>query len=390
MLTFYILLLGSLLFGTLTGISIKPGVVAYAHDFVLVSGIIFLGIRQWRQRKKSTKAPPLMRPMVLFLSAGVISLVANVGSFGVADLFTSSLYLWRWAAYACLYVLFVRSAIPVSTLLGHLFTFGLVFGVVGIAQFFLYPNLRFLMYMGWDPHYYRLFSTLLDPNFAGIILVLSTFLGYHLYVTQKKPWILAAVVLLVVCVYLTYSRSSYLALGFGMIIYGMLKKQFAVLGLLFALAAIIIYVPRPGGDTLRLWREDSTYSRFSNWKESSELFLKSPVVGHGFNTLRLIQTPVYTGGVVYTSHAAGGVDSSILFLLVTSGVLGLVAYVYLLYSAGRFGDPAKKEQVSVKQLYIVSISAVFMHSFFVNSLFYPWVMVWMWVIVSAVELTFDR
>lgn len=390
MLTFYMLLLGSLLLGTLTGISIQPGVVVYAHDFILVSGIIYFGVRQWREHKKKTRAPSLVRPMVLFLSLGVISLVANVGSYGVADLFTSSLYLWRWAAYAYVNVLLVRSAIPVSTVLEHLFSFGLAFGVLGIAQFFLYPNLRFLMYMGWDPHYYRLFSTLLDPNFAGIILVLSVFLGYHLYVTQKKHWLLAGVILLVICVYLTYSRSSYLALGFGMIVYGLLKKQFTVLGLLFALIAIIVYVPRPGGDTLRLWREDSTYSRFSNWKESSELFLKSPVIGHGFNTLRLIQTPAYTGGMVYTSHAAGGVDSSILFLLVTSGVLGLLAYVYLLYRAGRFTDPAKKEQLQIKQLYIVSISAVCMHSFFVNSLFYPWVMIWVWVIVSAVELTYDR
>lgn len=390
MLTFYVLLLGSLLLGTLTGISIKPGVIVYAHDIMLLSGIVFLSIRQWQTGKKKQRVPSLLKPIALFVSIGVVSLLANVSTYAPLDLFTSSLYLWRWAAYAYLYVMLVRSNIPVTTLLGYLFSFGLAFGIVGILQFFLYPNLRFLMYLGWDPHYYRLFSTLLDPNYAGIILVLSVFLGYHLYITQKKHRILAGVMLLVLCVYLTYSRSSYLALGFGMIVYGLLKKQFAVLGLLFALIAIIVYVPRPGGDTLRLWREDSTYSRFSNWQESSALFLKSPIFGHGFNTLRLIQTPKYTGGVIYTSHAAGGVDSSILFLLVTSGVLGLFAYVYLLFRAGRFTAHRKKEAGTVRQLYIVSMSAVFMHSFFVNSLFYPWVMIWVWVLVSSVELTYDR
>src|SRR3989344_442832 len=56
--------------------------------------------------------------------------------------------------------------------------FGLVagsiwMGVVGLFQYWLIPDMRFLAILGWDDHYFRLVSTQFDPNFTGLLLVLG-------------------------------------------------------------------------------------------------------------------------------------------------------------------------------------------------------------------------
>ena len=51
---------------------------------------------------------------------------------------------------------------------------------------FVYPDLRNLWYLGWDPHYYRVFATLLDPNYVGILLVLTIFVWIYIWVNNKK------------------------------------------------------------------------------------------------------------------------------------------------------------------------------------------------------------
>ncbi len=102
-----------------------------------------------------------------------------------------------------------------------------------------------------------------------------------------------------------------------------------------------------------------------------------------------MQTPASTGSVTFISHAAGGVDSSILFLLVTTGVVGLSAYLYLLYMAN-VSDKSKKNTTQIQNLYLSSVCALLMHSLFVNSLFYPWVLLWMWILIASMEITYDK
>ena len=41
-----------------------------------------------------------------------------------------------------------------------------------VFNYFIFPDVRSLAVDQWDPHYYRLVGSLLDPGFTGIILVL--------------------------------------------------------------------------------------------------------------------------------------------------------------------------------------------------------------------------
>ncbi len=385
--SFLHILLISMLAGVLGGIPIKPGIYVYLHDIVLGFGSIYLLL--FYRKKSAYSIPKLGTQILLFVSFAVLSLLVNSAKFEIPSLLTGSLYLFRWILYSALYIVLVQYRMPVNRLLLKLFQFGCAFGILGLLQFVLYPNLRFLLYLGWDPHYYRLFSTLLDPNFAGIILVFSVLLGYYLYSIEQKREYVFLIIFLVLCVYLTYSRSSYLALMVGMLTFIVIKKQWRVLAGIGIFLCCVLFIPRPGGNTLNLLRTDSTLSRFSNWGYSFQLFMQSPVFGHGFNMLRFIQTPSGNDAGTFVSHAAAGVDSSIYFLLITSGIFGFATYIYLLYSADTNKKRSNKTE-GIHALYESSIASVVIHSLFVNSLLYPWVLLWIWILISAVELTYDR
>lgn len=359
-----ILFFVSLLLGQLGGVSLWPGVVVYVHDIILVLLLVF--------SLKKVRRVKLTVPIALFLVSCLLSLVANISRFPLPALLTGSLYLVRWTLYAMLYVLVLQDYVYTNIWLNGLYIVGIGFGLLGLMQFLLYPDLRNLMYLGWDPHYYRLFSTLLDPNFMGIILVFTLLLGFGLLTKKNRVWIIAGQVAAFIALLLTYSRSSFLALGAAIIVWAIIRKQWEIFCVLIALTGIILVLPKIPGDTLKLTRADSSLARVGNWQESLILITKAPFFGYGFDTLR------YVRPVDVVSKAAAGVDSSILFILATTGIVGFAAYVYLLASMIRIGKEFP--------YYSASISAILVHSLFVNSMFYPWVMIWIWILSGVVGI----
>lgn len=361
----FILLFVTLLLGQLGAITVLPGIVVYVHDVVL---FVILCIGFWKT--KHFIRPTLFIPIVGFSVVGFISLFFALFRFEVWQVALGSLYLVRWIIYACLYIFIRQSSKFGMFLLRGLFVTGSAFSVLGLMQYILYPSLRNLWYLGWDPHYYRLFSTFLDPNFAGLFIVLTILLGFARMRINKWIWFVQGINFL--ALYLTYSRGSYLALLVGSIIWVILEKRWKILWLVTIAVSLVILIPKPGGNTLALLRRDSTISRIDNWKDSIQIIQRSPIIGHGFNTLRIIRDdPI--------SKAASGVDNSFLFLSATTGIVGLGMYLWLLWST-----------VDVWHVYHIAIlAALLIHSQFINSLFYPWIMIWFWIYIGARETIFD-
>lgn len=352
-----LLFLGSLLLGQLGGISVYPGAVIYAHDIILFILLVFAVIQ-----KKIRRYPRLTRPIGMFIAAGVVSLLVNVHRFTPVQLAVASLYLVRWALYAGLYVLVLQDYVKRKVWLAGLYAVGVSFGILGLFQFSLYPDLRNLSYLGWDPHFYRLFSTFLDPNFAGLFLVLTLFLGMYFWKKKNmRVWIIMGESIALVSLLLTYSRSSYLALIAGLVFGALRVKKWMLLFAVGAFIAGIVYLPKIPGSTLTLLRRDSTVARFDNWQHGAKLIGGAPIFGHGFNTLRFV-TPF-------------GLDSSIEFITATTGFIGLAAYGYLLYCMIKGKD----------LIYQASFVALGIHSLFVNSAFYPWIMIWVWILTGEAE-----
>lgn len=340
----------SLVLGQLGAIPLGDGVILYLQD-IAISFMIIMAVMRYRLLGKLLKFR-LFRPIALFIGVGIVSLFVNPTVKG-------SLYLLRWAAYSLFYGVILVSPLSGQFWLWWLASFGVALGTIGLVQFMWYPDLRNLWYLGWDPHYYRVFATLLDPNYVGILLVLTIFILAFMY--RRFGWQMGVVG---VALLLTYSRSSYLALlaGAGVAIVSFKRwKEGLFLVLLFLLA--IVYLPKAGGDTLSLDRYDSTVSRLQNWQQTAMEITKRPVFGHGL-------------GVT-------GIDSSILYVGKATGLVGLAVYLWLIWEQAKLVRRCRNKQLRV--MFYATFAALFVHSLFVNSLFYPWVMIWMWVLAGVAE-----
>lgn len=365
----FLILFAALIAGQLGAFTVSPGVTFYLHDVAVVA-LLTAGFFILFNKKRFIQ-PRLYRQMNAFAIVASISLLFAFARFEPQEVGIASLYWVRWVLYAFVYVLIVQTARMSAFLFRGLYATGSIFSLLGIVQFFLYPNLRNLEYLGWDPHYYRLFSTFLDPNFAGLFITLTILLGF-----AKRDWVKAQLYLQainIVALYLTYSRGSYLAFLAAGIVWIVLGRRWNMLGFVAGAVFLILVIPRPGGDTLRLLRLDSTIARVVNWRASATLIAQSPVYGHGFNSLRFVRGD-------FVSKAGAGVDNSTLFLLATTGVAGFAAYAWLLCETRGITRPG----------HWAIMTAVIVHSQFINSLFYPWIMLWLWIYWGASETIDDR
>ena len=270
----------------------------------------------------------------------------------------------------------------------YLYCTGVIFSLFGLVQYILYPNLRNLSYLGWDPHYYRLFSTFLDPNFAGLFIVITFFLGLYIYrIVKKKYWIIFSQLLLLFVLILTLSRSSWLSflIPLGWLIWK--KHTWKFFGGLGIFVILLLFLPLPYRQITPVFRQETGLARFDNWMYSIELVKQKPIFGYGFNLLRSIQESGVVGGDTQRSHAGAGVDNSFLFVLVTTGIIGGIAWMYLLVSMGKMGIylMSHNKYAMLGETYVLTLSAICIHSLFVNSLFYPWIMIWMWILTGVVE-----
>lgn len=374
MAAFLVILWFALLLGQLGGIPLSPGVNLYFQDVALSGLILVAAIRYGLLRKLWHLR--LTKPIALFAGVGMLSLLANVHVYPVWVIVKGSLYLWRWIAYALFYGVVLVSPFPRRFWFVWLGSFGVVLAAGGLVQFVLYPDLRNLWYLGWDPHYYRVFATLLDPNYVGILLVLTLCLIFSVW---RRAWWLAGIVGLALL--LTYSRSSYLAI-LGAIVTAVFCSKRWKEGLFIVLLCLlaIVYVPKPGGDTLSLDRYDSTVSRFQNWGQTIARIGERPVFGFGFNVVPFLDIQE---AAALPGRRGAGIDSSILFVGTTTGIVGLVGYAWLVMEQVKLGLRSKHRVL--KLLLFTSFAAVGVHSLFVNSLFYPWVMIWLWTLLAIVE-----
>lgn len=266
-------------------------------------------------REKITQ-DPLFKPLVIFSLAALLSR---------GDL----AYLFRFISYTSFYFAFriegVRKYYRYLTISVVLFLF------LGFLQYLLFPDVRFLSYLGFDDHYFRLIGSLLDPNFTGLVLVIFTLLAPKLFF-----------VIPLLALALTFSRASFLALAVSLIYLSVMKKQFKLLFLLLILGVILYFVPKPFGEGVNLLRTFSIVSRFENQKQALAIFFENPILGVGFGPQKI--------------------DNSFIFVMTTTGIIGFSVFLAFL---------KKVWQLTTDPLVKAALLAILAHSLFNNSFFYP-------------------
>lgn len=312
------------------------------------------------------KYPKWYKYFTYFLVFALFSWIVNLFLIKNLLLLKSFLYLVRLFTYS-LFPIFVFNnfkkdkSLVINSALFVVF----VVAIFGWLQYLLAPDLRLLKILNWDDHYYRLVGTFLDPGFTAIILVLGSILALY-----KKKYL--AFTFLSFTVLYTYSRAGYLALFVSLFYYFLKTKKLKHFLFLFVWMLVIGYwlLPgRAGGEGVKLTRTSTISARLLNYQQSIEIFKNSPVIGVGYNNICAAKMDDIN------SHSCFGLDNSILYLLATTGIVGLILFAsWVLRVGGSF-------HTSYILLH-TSVLAVVISSFFANTLFYSHIMAWIGILVG--------
>lgn len=387
--SFIIIILSGIIFalGQVGRIPIQNGLVVNLLDGVVGVGVIVLFIRHLWIKKI---VMPGSRYLLFFSSVSLLALAINSLRYGFPETFVAFLYLLRLVSYWLLFYL-VRS-IPGQRIIIRKTLLGAGLGVtfLGYIQYIFYPSLRNLFYLGWDEHLFRMFSTFLDPNFAGAFFALLIPFICGFLLQEKRNLYRVSYVFLVllslVALYLTYSRTGLIMFVAGIIaffaVYG--KKRYAVIGLTLVLAGFVLFANKhiEGLNPLRM---ASTMARLETVQNGLKIFSQNSLIGVGFNAYRYeqIRQGFRPGEVAYVSHADSGVDNSYVLLLATSGVIGSILYGIFMYKAvvSSFMSNRKSERAVV-----VSMTVSFLvGGLFINLLFYPPLLFFMLVVLGTTQ-----
>ena len=127
--------------------------------------------------------------------------------------------------------------------------------------------------------------------------------------------------------------------------------------------------------------------RVESWSNIITLSRGNPLFGTGFNTLRYVQ---FEEGLITNpeEHSAGGSDSSFLTILATTGIFGLLAFIWLMFLAlfvswKLFINKENKFNSALGLGIIGGLASLFVHSQFVNSLLYPHMLVIVWMLLGV-------
>lgn len=359
-----------------------PGAVSLGIIDIVVLGIVSVWLIFSKKGKYKLKIP-----ILLFVSAAILSQVVNLGNYEIEQIKIGLLYLIRWVLYAALYFVFVdigkKFQKPIRS---YMILSGVLILIFGFIQYRFYPSLKNLYYLGWDDHLYRLFSSFLDPNFAGVFIVL--FIIFIFFQKFKKTYLKFALLLgSFVALILTYSRGAILMLLVSTFIYSLLKKNYKLIGGLIGVLVLITIALSPNFHTVNtdLFRMPSLTQRIENINQTLYVYSKNPIFGVGFNNFRYARDHyVQKDWVDYPSHAGAGSDNSFALILATTGIPGFIAYIFLLYKILRLGLTNLKK-TPYAWILVLSLVGLAANSFLLNSLFYSFIMIWMWIIIGLTE-----
>lgn len=367
----------SIVVGALVKLPPVPSVINIYMIDLAAGGMFVVWLFNSKEALKIVKGDRASRYFLLFVLIGLGSLVFSPLTFSFKEKVIAFLYLLRFFSYFSIYItvkhLVQNKLLTSERLIMYLGVVGVALAFLGWLQYMLYPDLRNLYYLGFDPHYKRFFASFFDPNYLGLLLTLSL-IALFAQPSTAGTWILRSMVYLAFA--FTYSRSSFIALIMASFVYSVLKKQYLVLWTtILILSTTIFMLPRPGGVGVQLERTFSIVERFENGQRGLSIFLRHPLLGVGFNAVRYAKRKYgFTAEKEETDHAGAGFDNSFITVAVTTGILGLSVYLLFLRKLFQQGSLFAR----------ITLAAIITHSLFVNSLFLPWVMAWMWIAENSV------
>lgn len=213
----FFLLCVLLAFGQLQRIQLTDHIALYLHDILLLflCSVAFIFNDDLRKNlvQSYKKLPKIFVVFLIWSSLGLVSAMVMHNSVQHALLYSARIFLYIWF-FSTLRWSIARDLLSPKTILSGALFSGFMIVVFGLLQYFFLPDTRFLFFLGWDDHYYRLISTFLDPSFTGLLFCLLFFTVQMIPRSQdilSQQWIFAiktgSSFLILFALLLTYSRN---------------------------------------------------------------------------------------------------------------------------------------------------------------------------------------
>ena len=353
----------------------------YLFD-LLIAGFDFFGLT-YLLKLRQVKLPVTLLFLLAFTALGTISLIFTPLNLEAAEFFTALAYPVRFLCYVLFATvvwnfvrlnIFSRNQVLLTIIFSGIFLF-----LAGLVQLIILPDLETLAPdLGWDPHKNRMVATFFDPNFLGMyfVICLSAVFSYRKsqtnHPTTNTCRILAysAGVIFLLGIFLTFSRSAWLALAVFIFFVGLKNKLLLATSaslVLFAVFAVPRVQTRISGITDP---QDSASFRLVAWQNTWEIIKDNWVFGIGYNAFRYAQRDYgFLDDANISSHSGAGSDSSLLLIWSTSGIFGLVCLMSVLLT-WLYVTVKNRDTMSLGIIVSLMINAIF-----INSFFYPQILV---------------
>lgn len=299
----------------------------YIHEFLLLFFIVRSMIRfGFTPVKTFFKS----KSVLFFLSVVVISFLLSFREFTFLQNGIALLYLIRVALYILfgiyLFFLLQKKRIVHFYLYNLIYTFSILLLIFSAIQYIFFPNFWGLYALGWDPHMYRASAAYLDVFVAAALYGMLSLFWF-----SKKHRVLS--VLFFIALVFSFSRSAYIAFAISALYVFIAQKKWKELFIFFSLFIVfLVLVPKPFGEGVNLLRTSSINSRILDYKLGLTLWQKKPLFGFGYNRIRFVKEQLNLIAVDDKSHSLSSFHSSFLIVLVTTGIVGFVSFLFLIYS----------------------------------------------------------
>lgn len=325
--------------------------------------------------------------LLIFLALASVSWLVHFPFLPTSTSTSALLYLVRLLAYASIFILTPfalpkkshQNSILTATLLGIALT--ALLGFIQLRYFSDFIKLG-LDQLGYDPHQGRLTSTWLDPNFVGGLFAFGLTITIALLLTRHKHRSLLFILALILlaALFYTYSRSAYLSFATAIFILALFRARWIIpIGFI----ALLLILGSGTRASQRIWDMLDSFTalsgsqttvldptsrlRVENWQEAFQIIEQNPLLGTGYGSYAYAQW--HEGNLKSPSaHHSSGADSSLLTVWATTGTLGLFAFLSFIISLTLTLLKKIKEPLTLGLF--AGLSGIFIHSFFVNSLFF--------------------
>jgi O-antigen ligase len=159
------------------------------------------------------------------------------------------------------------------------------------------------------------------------------------------------------------------------------SRKIGLISFIIFILAVLLIPKVQDRITGALALDETSKARIMSWENAADIFLDNKFLGVGFNNYRQAQVKYGFFEVANPQggHSGAGSDSTILTIAATTGILGLLTFM-LSYLRLIFLSFRRRKQHELALINFIGLVSLLVHSQFVNSLLYPAIMAWVWIL----------